>query len=102
MHTSNTDRAYLSIERKQETVTVYGSNYNNHTPLSKSAFKSPIPSAKKIYLEFKSPMPTSTMCMGKVINDPSYSLSHSSEQWMISPVCSRLRDHITALNGSCA
>lgn len=69
------------------------------TPITKniSAFKSPAPSHKKRNLVPKSPMVTTSMRMSSYHIQ---AVTSSTEKWAVSPVCSRLRDHITMLNGN--
>lgn len=69
------------------------------TPITKniSAFKSPAPSSKKGNLVPKSPMVTTSMRMSSCHIQ---AITSSTEKWTVSPVVSRLRDHITMLNGN--
>lgn len=76
-------------------------NLASHTPVSKrdNAFKSPAPSSKKFLSlhHIKSPnLPFQQK--GNASN--SKGRQGNSENWMISPVCSRLRDHIQMMNGN--
>lgn len=79
-------------------------NHNNlsSTPISKgpNAFKSPAPSNKKYMQNYvnKSPLMT-THSRVNGSNQKLYSQANN-ESWMISPVCSRLREHIYMLNGN--
>lgn len=59
---------------------------------SKSAFKSPAPSNKKANQPPKSPLLMGSYAMQGICS--------SSEKWTVSPVCSRLREHILMLNNN--
>lgn len=77
-------------------------HYNNlsQTPVSKNnnAFKSPAPSNKK-YLSIHNNKSPAVTNHGKNSLSNSKHQQNQNESWMISPVCSRLREHIQMMNG---
>jgi hypothetical protein len=64
-----------------------------------SVFRSPAPSNKKQSQIARSPMVTTQMKMSS-FQQQMPGIMASSEKWTVSPVCSRLREHITLLNGT--
>lgn len=95
------DKLYLSTTelRADDGYQMNGKANNlNHTPISKAkgVFKSPAPSNKKYLINNKSPMVSN---LSKINGSNNKSGSNGVENWMISPVCSRLKDHIYMLNG---
>ena len=71
-------------------------NPSHYTPIAKqkTCFKSPAPSNKKCNQFAKSPIGTTQMRLyGFQMNG-----MPSNEKWTVSPVCSRLREHITMMN----
>ena len=66
---------------------------------TRNVFKSPAPSSKKYLNMQKSPMLTNNFNGVASSNKKGTSQAGGLETWMISPVCSRLREHIQMLNG---
>lgn len=95
-HSSHSDSSVEEIDYHQSSTSKFG----NHpkTPLSKlrQEFKSPAPSNKKALHSTKSPLLTT---QAKIANMQAQGVA-SAEKWAVSPVCSRLRDHIIMLNGN--
>lgn len=76
--------------------------YNlSYTPVSKNqhAFKSPAPSNKKCLNVNNNRSPFNNT-QGRINFSNSKLNTSNIENWMISPVCSRLREHIQMLNGN--
>lgn len=96
--TSQSDAAPLRDEEHYD-APVPNSSKVPCTPNSKlrTTFKSPAPSTKKRSQMHKSPMATT---QAKMNNSMLPGITASSDKWAVSPVCSRLRDHISMLNGN--
>ena len=86
-------------EFKAEEPTSPSFNNINHTPNAKgkNVFKSPAPSNRKLANIGKSPMVGSTQYHLNVSNSKNH--NQLNDNWTISPVCTRLREHITIFNG---